>query len=531
MSLDHRFESEGGVVVVGIAGLVNRWAAEGRKDAFVCDDDRLTFEDWAQCGERLAAGLANLGVGPETRIALVLPNSPELVTALYAAARLGAVAILVSTWSTPDEMKMVLSLSRVEYVIAYPEVAGNDLLPGIRDALDDPATDLSQSILCGAPPNGASELAYAEVANSIPDHPGMAMPRLDGSEPAVILFTSGTTGVPKGVVISHETLVQNGRKIGDRQGLTSSDKAFTSFPFFFSAGLCNALMGSLSRGSLLVTQRHFKSKEAVGLIEANSCTARTSWGSLLKKLGPLTEGKTLRIVRMKGCVPLTPDATWPETAEDASMNMYGMTETAAICSSPDFRDDPSVRLGTFGRPLDGNEIRVVEPGNMTSVATGHEGEIVVRGESLMLGYDGIPASETFEVGGFLKTGDIGSFDADGNLRFHGRLKSMVKTGGFSVYPEEVEAVIATHADVIKVTVLGLPDETLDQRLVALVETANPEQDGVRLQGELEALVRNRLSGYKRPRVMRLLPPNTIQMTGSGKVNHAEAQALATRLVG
>lgn len=531
MTLD-RSETPSGVRVSGIAGLVNRWVAAGRGLAFVCDGDRLTFEGWASRGEWLAAGLSQRGVGHGSRVAMALPNSPEMVTALYATARLGAIAVPVSTWSTPEEMKRVLMLSRSECVLTCPEVAGNPLLPGIEDALSDQHTDLSQLVLCGDVGGGVdSRDRYEEVVAAGRQAGPVPTVGLEGTEPAVILHTSGTTGIPKGVMISHDTLAKNGLKIGDRQGLLPTDHAFTSFPFFFSAGLCNALMGSLSRGSVLVTQRLFNPDGAIALIEDMGCTARTSWGSLLKKLPSLSEDQTRRIVAMKGCVPLAPDTSWSHLGEDASMNMYGMTETAAICSSPHFQDDAAVRLGTFGKPLEGNEIRIVEPGTMTPVAPTGEGEIVVRGESLMLGYDGIPASETFEPGGFLRTGDIGSLDTDGNLRFHGRLKAMVKTGGFSVYPEEVEAVIAAHSDVILVSVVGIPDATLDQRLVALVETDSPEDPGGRLHSELEELMRNRLSSYKRPRVLRLLAPNTLQLTGSGKVNHAEAEALATKLAG
>jgi fatty-acyl-CoA synthase len=301
-------------------------------------------------------------------------------------------------------------------------------------------------------------------------------------------------------------------------GFADGERVFSYFPLFFSGGLCNALTSTLSVGGELVTQRRFDPAGAAGLIRRRACTARDVWHDGLESIAAAPGFAAADLARMRR--GLLVDAATLERFGlplDDGVNMYGSTETATAFTCHRFDDDPAIRMRTHGTPLDGNELRIVDPGTGRPLADGEEGEIAIRGPRLMRGYtDGSHLALTDEDGWF-RTGDIGVREAGGQLRYTGRLKTLIKVKGLTIQPEEVEAVLMTHPDVEHAVVAGVggtADESTELRaLVAL-------RDAAALAG-VEAHCRRELSSYKVPRLVPV-PLERFPLAANRKVDRTAA---------
>lgn len=497
----------------------------GRGTALVADGEPLTYGQWQDAGDTLAAGLLDVGVEPGDRVALVLPNSALWVVAAYATSRIGAVVVPVSTWSQPRELLEVLRHCGAAVAVAVPGLAGNKFRPALKDAVADPQIPLQRVMFSDAAPGEVrvDGLVGSSAARGRLDELSSTVRPRDA---AAILYTSGTTGRPKGVVHCHDALSRNGWNIGESIGLVASDRVLTTFPFFFSAGFCNAVMSTLTHVATLVTHARFDPEVTHRDMLAWDCDVRIAWGSLVNRFRDLDGFDEARYRLMRGLLPLLGVAEQHADVIDRSMNMYGNTEAAAVFTSTRHDDPDDVRLGTYGRPFDDNELRIVDIDTGRPVASG-QGEILIKGNNLMLGYHGMPYEAAFDEEGFFHTGDAGEFDPSGNLLFKGRLRGMVKRAGFSVYPEEVELVLAEDRRVAQACVVSV-GEGDELQLAALVVSAHPDPAG--LTEHLRSRLVAELSSYKRPDAVFVLPPDGLPSTSSGKVMPSAATELARRLL-
>jgi fatty-acyl-CoA synthase len=279
----------------------------------------------------------------------------------------------------------------------------------------------------------------------------------------VILYTSGSTGQPKGVQLGQSAVVENAAAIAARMDYREGERVFSNFPLFFSGGLCNALAGVIAVGGELVTQPRFEPVSAGTLVRERDCTARILWRDGLR---PLVEAGALTaddVRRMSRGLLVDPDLRAElGVTGDLGVNMYGMTETATAFTCGDATDSYEVRCRTNGGHLPGNEVRVVDPDTGRPASPGIEGELQVRGPRLFRGYtDGSHAALITEDG-FFRTGDVGYLDETGHVHYLGRTKTMIKVKGLTVQPEEVEAVLLGFPEVRRAVVAGLGegDESL-----------------------------------------------------------------------
>ena len=335
---------------------------------------------------------------------------------------------------------------------------------------------------------------------------------------AYILYTSGTTSTPKGVQLAHGGLIENMWNIGERQHLTHADRMWMGISLFWSFGCANALLAVMTHGGTIVLQESLDPAGALALIERESCTVYYGTPNIALALTehPDRARRDLRSLRTGAAIGSPPAMQMVmDLGAREICNVYGLTETYGNCSVTDAHDLADVRLHTVGRALPGMDIRIVDRETRRPLPPGEVGEILVRGY-LTPGYYKDPErnAAAFDAEGFLVTGDLGFIDDDGRLRFRGRIKEMVKTGGINVAPLEVEEVLLGHPAVEQAYVVGLPDPRKEEILAAVVvlregQGAEPEA--------LRAFCKQALAAFKVPQAFRVLKRDELPVTATGKV--------------
>jgi long-chain acyl-CoA synthetase len=450
-------------------------------DALHFEGSTLTNVEVADRALRLAAGLQAWGVRPGDRVACVLPNRPELLTLYAATWRAGAVATPALPALTPVEVRHVL------------EGSGACLL----------VTDDERLQELGVPTLGTADLPVAE--------PGEAVPRR-ADDLAALLFTGGTTGRAKGVMLSQGGLVEITRA---RESVTSTAGAQTSvvpLPLSHVYGLVTtAARMHMTEPGLLVLQRRFDAAGWIDLVTRFRAEASSMVPSMIQALlqQPLESCDLSSLTYItSGGAPL-PLPVWQELERRLPhvrlCDGYGCTEaTSTVTMNPPY----ARRHGSVGRPVPGVSLRISD-----------EGEVLVRSPGVMLGYHDDPAAtaETV-VDGWLHTGDIGRLDEDGYLWVVDRTKDVILRGGFNVYPRDVEDALLEHPAVGRAAVVGRPDERLGEEVVAFVSLRAPAQTA-----DLLAFARSRIASNKAPRELYVV--DEVPLTSVGKTDRKAARAL------
>lgn len=465
-------------------------AARGDHPLLVCDEERLTYADAEQHSAELARGLIALGAGKGTHVGLLYPNGAAFVVAMLAAARIGAVVVPFSTFSTGPELRDQLVHSDTEILLATTSFRGHDYVARLRDVS---APWLRHVVF----DHQIAERAAPELAAALEED-------VDGCDPLTIVYTSGSTGAPKGVVHTHESLLGHQRNLNEIRGLTAADRLFCNSPFFWIGGLGFGLLATLVAGSTLVCS-NAEPGAVLDLLEAVRPTMTNGFaaGSLHLARHESFAGRDLSSMRRGNLYPIMAPEARPRDPE-LRHNMLGMTEAGSVVLlSGDDTDQPEHRRGSFGKPAPGFETKIVD------------GELWIRGRYMMQGYYKRSREECFDADGWFHTGDLFRTDADGFFYFVGRSGSMIKTAGANVFPAEVERAIANVTGGLLAHVLPLPDPGRGQLVAAVVLVP----DGVQFD---EAAVRDKLkaelSSYKIPRRFATLAPDELPLKSSGKVD-------------
>lgn len=481
------------------ADAVARWRGTDRI-VFSSERRTLTYDSWFVRGEAMAETLVARGLRRAERVAVLLPNGPELLVALYACARAGLTLVPLSTWSTPGEARRVLDAADPALVLTSDEFPGTARV--LVEAAQHGAGSWTRAIWAWTTEGGDGDLAglpdvaalMARTASSVAPSGGAHL----GDADLAILYTSGSTGEPKGVRLGQGAIHDNAVAIVERMGYRDGERVFSNFPLFFSGGLCNALSGVVAVGGELVTQPRFEPVAAARLIRSRGCTARIIWRDGLR---PIVEAGGLDaedVRRMSRGLQFDADLLAQlGVTEDLGVNMYGMTETATAFTCGDVADRGDVRSRTHGAPLRGNEVTVLDPDTGATVPSGIDGELCVRGPRLFRGYtDGSHAALMTEDG-FFRTGDVGHLDDLGHVHYVGRTKTMIKVKGLTVQPEEVEAVLVSLPGVRRALVTGIGQSDESRGIGALVVL---EPDSELDATSIGVACRRLLSAYKVPTV-------------------------------
>ena len=516
---------------------VARWPSAVALDFFGAT---TTYAELGEQVSRAAEGLRALGVGPGDRVALVLPNCPQHVVAFYAVLRLGAVVVEHNPLYTADELAHQLADHGAEVVIAWDKTVATIREVQSRTAVRTivavdltAALPLKQRLMLRLPVAKARQareamsgpagdaVRWSSVVASRPLDPSVARP--SSGDTAVLQYTGGTTGVPKGAVLTHRNLRSNAAQ-GRAwvPGLADGGEVvYGVLPLFHAYGLTLCLTFAMSIGAVLVLFPRFDADQVLEAMERRPATFLPGVPPIYAALAAAaTERRVdLRSIRfaLSGAMPLPVDVVdrWESVTGGLLVEGYGMTETSPITVGNPIA--PTRKPGTVGIPFPSTEIRIVEPGDPSlDVEDGEPGELIVRGPQVMSGYWGRP-DETAQVlldGGWMRTGDVVVMDDAGFITVVDRIKELIITGGFNVYPSEVEAALRRVPGVADAAAVGLPDGSGGERVVA--------EDGVRLDPEeVRSSVRAHLTGYKVPRqvfVLDALPTSMI-----GKVLHRQVR--------
>ncbi|MEV0685432.1 FadD3 family acyl-CoA ligase [Nocardia sp. NPDC050378] len=452
----------------------------GDAEAVVDGPLRLSFTELAARVHRAAGALAGAGIGKGDRVALWAPNSAHWMIAAFGVLTAGAVLVPVNTRFKAGEAAEVIRRSAAKAVLVEQGFLGTDYT-GVTDV---PVFDLKSGFLEAGEP---FECAVA------------------GTDVADIIFTSGTTGRPKGVMMNHQQTLRLYTEWCDLADLREGDRYLIVNPFFHTFGYKAGLVASLIRGATVLPVPVFDVDTVLDLVERERVTMLpgppTLYHSLLAAKGTHDLSSLRAAVTGAADIPVELIRRIAEELPFRSiMTGYGLTEAGtATASRPG--DTFEQIATTVGRPCDGVEVRIAE-----------DGEILVRGYSVMLGYldDPEATAAAIDPDGWLHTGDLGELDIDGHLRIVGRKKDMFIVGGFNVYPAEVEGYLLEHPGVAQAAVVGVPDERLGQVGRAYVVSA----DAV-TEDELIAWSRDRMAGYKVPRSVRFL--DALPLNATGKV--------------
>jgi len=488
------------------------------RDAVVCGDERVTFAELASSVHRLASGLHELGPRAGDRIAVCLPNSVDFVRCFLAACRLGALTVPVNIRLTDFEIEYLLSDSQPKVLITTAE-----RWRSLRGAL---TRRVSHVLVTGGPgEQGARRLEDLLLSEVRP------LPELSvDADDCAICYTSGTTGRPKGAVLTQSNYITaHGFLNAVMWGLSSSDRTLVTTPMAHRTGLAR-IVNMACHGSCVVIMPKFDAREAARLIEAERITVLGMVPTIGRLLIEAVEAEPARFASLR--TVLGTGESFPvslaERFEAALpgvrvLAFFAMTEVGQIAGL-----EPEDRAGhpdSVGRPVPGIEIKLVGPTG-AGVPVGETGEILVRsgrpGQFLVMrGYYNRPeATEEVLRDGWLATGDLGRFDAEGFLYIVDRKKDMVVTGGYNVYSREVEDVIRELPAVADVGVVGRPDPRYGESVAAFVELRPGRELS---ESDVIEHCRLRLAGYKKPRHIRFLPQ--LPRSPVGKLLKRELRAL------
>ena len=523
-------------MTAGSALLTDRLDATARAHpddlALVHADRRLTWAEVASGSEHLARALLARGVSAGDHVGLWLPNRPDWVLLWLAAVRIGAAVVPVNTRYKADEAAYVLGKAGVTTVVVEQGFLGIDYagaLAGVRDRL--PA--LRDVIALGPPTAGAVPWAeFTAGADTVDDRTLHAATATDPDARIIIVFTSGTTGFPKGVVHTHDA-VRMMDTVADRLDLSAADRVLGHLPLFHVAGVFSSFLLALLRGGALVQMDHWDAAAALELVERERVS--------------VLSGIPTHFVDLLSCPDLTHrDVTslrtgWiggsfipPEVVRGARdrlgmaalLPVYGMTETTSTTTLARVTDPPESLLLGRGVPLGGYDVAVVDPATRTAVGVGVEGEVAVRGYTVMKGYWDEPeaTAAVLDPDGWFYTGDLGTFDDEGYLRITGRRSDKFIVGGNNVHPADVERVLLAHPAVVTAHVVPRPDARLGEVGVAFVEPV----PGMALSAAgIRAWATERLASFKVP--ARVVITEDWPMTATGKVRRARLREIAADL--
>jgi malonyl-CoA/methylmalonyl-CoA synthetase len=441
----------------------------------------VTRGELEAAGARVAGRLQRAGLTAGDRVLVSAATSMDLVVAYLGALRMGLLVVPVNTAYREREVAHIV-------VDAGPRAAVVDDPERGRWARRAGGGDL---LVCGP-----------EV-----DLPEGDPPPLDGAgpgDPALLCYTSGTTGAPKGAVLAHGNLLASAEALRLAWRWAPADRLVLALPLFHIHGLGVGLHGTLLAGASAVLLPRFEVDAVLDAARDHQATLFFGVPTMYARLAGSPRAGELRRLRLcvSGSAPLPPTVfeRLAERAGQRVLERYGMTETIMNVSNP---HDGERRPGTVGLPLPGVELRL---------AGGTDGEVLLRGPNVFSSYWGNPAAtaEAFDPDGWFRTGDLGSFDERGYLRIEGRTKELIITGGFNVHPREVEELLLEHPGVAEVAVVGTPSEEWGEQVTAFVVPADPGAPPGR--DELLASTAGRLAGFKRPRVVHYveaLPRNAL----------------------
>lgn len=503
-------------------------------EAVVDTDVRLTYADLGREVDRAARALMAVGVDKGDRVAIWAPNCWEWVVAALATHVAGGVIVPINTRFRGTEAEFVLERSGAKLLFAVTDFLDTDYVGMLLDRPEGPAElpDLDRIVvLRGSPRDGTTSfeelLAGADAVSE--DDLASRRSSVGPSDLCHVMFTSGTTGAPKGVMLTHGATCRAYDTWSEVAGLRSGDRYLIINPYFHSFGFNAGVLACLMRGAVNIPQRTFDVDDVLARIAAEKVSVLPGPPSIYQSMlnHPALADADISSLRLA----VTGAASIPvelvrqmhdDLGFDTVLTAYGLTEATGMATMCRAGDDAETIATTSGRAIPGVELKVVDDGGR-EVPRGEPGEIVLRGYNVMRGYLDDPAAtaETVDADGWLHTGDIGVMDEGGNIRITDRKKDMFIVGGFNAYPAEIENLLLAHPDIAQVAVIGIPDDRLGEVGMAFVVPrtgSHPDPDGI------ISWARENMANYKAPRRVEVV--DALPMNATGKVVKDQLRARA-----
>ena len=480
----------------------------GEHVALLFEGRELTNVDQQRAANRFANALRRRGIGPGDRVVVMLPNCPEVLAAYGAITKLGAVVVPVVFLLGPEEVRHILAHSGARVLVTSSDLAWK--AEGWEGTL----------VLVGGDAGGA--LTWDELMTAETD--GFETVERAPGDLAVILYTAGTTGQPKGVALSHANLVSNARSAASLYELDRTQWSLAVLPLSHSYGLTLMNAGHLL-GTRAVLLRWFNPELVLETIQRHRVQQMAGVPTMFVYLLNYPGAEDFDTSSMKawgsGAAPLPVEIVEPFEKKFGGrlLEGYGLTEASPVVSAHRYSGER--RLGSVGQPIPGVEVAILDDDDRPRPA-GEVGEVCVRGPNVMLGYYRMPEETARTIRqGWLHTGDMGRLDADGFLYIVERKKDLIIRGGFNIYPREVEEVLYAHPAIAEVAVIGAPDPLMGEDVLAFVV----RKHGASVTAEaLIAFCQDRLAKYKCPKQVRFV--DTLPKSPIGKILRKELRALA-----
>lgn len=500
------------------AALTRTVAASPTRDALCCKGKRLSWEALDHWSDRLASAFLAHGVERGQNVATLMPNNFEWVAILYALGKIGAAAVPINLRYKARELAYLLKQSESSMLVAVLRHGDRDHAPTVIDALTDAGTPVVVTI-GNAPTVGAQrELSWEAFEASgrleAPDR----VDRLNASKARVtpddllmVQFTSGTTAAPKGVELRQDQLLRSATGMSERLGMTAEDRFFSPMPFFHIGGSTASVLTAMVRGATLYFTDHFDAGEALATISDERCSCVCGVETMFVDMLAHEAFAHTDLTSVR-----TGWTNYNETvfaALPGLMNVYALTECSSVVTICHWSDSLERRV-TSGYPLEGLEVRIVDPETRKELPAGVAGLILVRGWCVTTGYYKQPAltAEVLSPDHWLDTGDYGQLRPNGDLLYLGRYKDVLRVGGENVSSVEVEAIVNSHPAVLRSAVVPVPHARLKQIPLVFVLL----REGSSATGEeITAFCETRLASFKVPRHVVFV--TEFPMTESGKI--------------
>ncbi|WP_028572817.1 AMP-binding protein [Desulfonatronum lacustre] len=509
---------------------------------------RLTYQEFGEVVDQLARGLMHLGVQKGEKVAIWATNVPYWVALQFATAKIGAVLLTVNTNYKSSELAYLLEQSEAENIFLIDGFRDTDYVATVNELVPELRVDPRGHLRSKRFPHLKRVFFLGPEKHrgmySIPELLALGhmvsqadylarQTTLDPHDVVNMQYTSGTTGFPKGVMLTHYNIANNGFWIGENQLFTHKDRICLPVPLFHCFGCVLGVLAAISHGSTLVILEGFNPVHVMASVEQERCTALygvpTMFIAVLEhRLFPKFDFSSLRTGIMAGSP--CPVRVMRQVMDKMYMRditiCYGLTETSPVMTQTRVDDDVNRRVASVGRAMPAIEVRVVDPETNQPVPPGVQGEVCCRGYNVMKGYYNMPeaTAQTIDADGWLHSGDLGVMDDDGYLAITGRIKDMIIRGGENVYPREIEEFLYTMEGISDVQVVGVPSRKYGEEVGAFIipkpgVTLTPE--------EVKDFCRGKIARYKTPKYIAFV--ESYPMTASGKIQKYKLRETAGKL--
>lgn len=516
--------------------------AVGSRDAVVYSNlgIRYSYKEFYDLTAKVAKGLMSLGIQKGDHIAVWATNVPEWILLQFGSARAGAVLVTVNTSYQQAELEYLLKQSDAKALFlieGFKDTSYVEMAQGIQANRDQyPLLERFIFMGKGQPEEMLSWEQMMAAGENITDEELTERETSLSAEDVINMqYTSGTTGFPKGVMLTHSNILGNANRLAEAMKLTSEDRLCIPVPFFHCFGCVIGTLTAVSAGAAMVPIVQFSPKEVLETVEKEKCTALHGVPTMfIAELNhedfDTFDLSSLRTGVMAGST--CPIEVMKNVISKMGMSeitiAYGQTETSPVFTQTRPDDPIEKRVETVGRKHPDVEIKIIDPVTGMTVPSGQQGELCTRGYHVMKGYYKMPDATEMAIDkeGWLHTGDLAVMDEDGYVAITGRLKDMIIRGGENIYPREVEEFLYSHPAILDVQVIGVPDETFGEKVAACIQLKEKQQLS---KEDILAYCKGKISKFKIPEYIFFM--DDYPMTASGKIQKYKLREEAKRLMG